>query len=56
VSSSWHIVGVGDFDGNRKSDIVWHNDSGAVAIWDNGQIGHTIAGPGSVVPDWHIIA
>ena len=35
VPASWHVVGVGDFDGNGKSDIVWHNDNGAVAIWDN---------------------
>jgi hypothetical protein len=56
MPSSWHVAGVGDFDHNGKSDILWTNDNGAVAIWDNAQVGHTIAGPGAVVPDWHIIA
>jgi hypothetical protein len=56
MPSSWHVAGVSDFDHNGKSDILWANDNGAVAIWDNGQTGHTIAAPGTVPPDWHIIA
>ena len=56
MPNTWHVAGVGDFDGNGRSDILSQNDSGAVAIWDNGQIGHTIAGAGAVAPDWHIIA
>ena len=38
----------GDYDGNGQSDILWHNDNGAVSIWDNGQIGgaHIIANAG----------
>ena len=37
-----------DPDGNGHGDILWQNDSGAVAIWDNGQPagGHTVANPG----------
>ena len=56
VPSSWHIAGVGDFDGNGKSDILWQNDNGAVAIWDNGLPagGHTVANPGAVPTGWHI--
>ncbi len=31
--ASWHIVEIGDFNGDGKSDIVWRNDNGAVAEW-----------------------
>jgi hypothetical protein len=33
VDSSWHIVGIGDFDGDNRSDILWRNDSGRVTNW-----------------------
>jgi Tol biopolymer transport system component len=52
MPSSWHVAGVGDFDGNGKSDILWQNDNGNVAIWDDGQIGHTIAT--GMPSSWHI--
>src|SRR5262249_5772499 len=28
VPASWHLAGVGDFDGNGASDILWQNDNG----------------------------
>ena len=31
---NWHIDGTGDFNGDRKSDILWRNDAGLVAVWD----------------------
>jgi len=31
--TNWSIVGTGDFDGDFKSDILWHDTSGNVAIW-----------------------
>ena len=31
--SSWRIVDVADFSGDRKSDIMWRNDNGATAEW-----------------------
>jgi hypothetical protein len=38
------LSGIGDFDGDRKSDILWQNTDGTVAIWFmNG----TTVGPGS---------
>ena len=52
MPSTWHVAGVGDFDGNGKSDILWQNDNGSVAIWDNGQIGHTHRD--RVPSSWHI--
>ena len=27
----WHILGVGDYNGDGRSDILWQNSSGAVA-------------------------
>ena len=33
-SSGWHVVGVGDFDGDGKSDLVFQNQTtNQVAIW-----------------------
>jgi hypothetical protein len=31
--SSWQIAGIGDFDGDGKSDILWRNNNGTVAEW-----------------------
>ena len=31
--ASWHIVQIGDFNGDARSDILWRSDSGAMAEW-----------------------
>jgi phospholipase/lecithinase/hemolysin len=31
---NWSIVGTGDFNGDGMSDILWHDSSGNVAIWE----------------------
>lgn len=33
VPVTWSIVGVGDFDGNGSTDILWHDTSGNIGIW-----------------------
>ena len=33
VPTSWSIVETGDFNGDGKSDILWRDTSGNVAIW-----------------------
>jgi hypothetical protein len=33
VDSSWKINGIADFNGDGKSDILWRNDNGQVAVW-----------------------
>ena len=51
----WHILGTGDYNNDGKSDILWQNSSGAVAIWEmNGTTPiatATITNPG---PTWHV--
>jgi serralysin len=53
----WQIAGVGDLDGDgRSDDILWRNvDTGAVATWflTNGVQTQTIA-TGAASLDWHI--
>lgn len=34
TEAGWHVVGTGDFNGNRSADLLLHNaSSGAVAVW-----------------------
>jgi hypothetical protein len=30
VDNSWHVAGVGKFNGDARDDILWRNDSGAI--------------------------
>jgi len=32
---TWHVVGTGDMDGDGKAGILWQNDNGALALWEN---------------------
>ena len=46
-----------DFNGDGKSDILWHHDNGQVAIWELN--GTTVIGGGLVGnpgPSWEVIA
>src|SRR6266508_2917520 len=60
VPNDWHILGLGDFDGDGKSgDILWRHDSGQVYIWEMNGLGITAEGgaPHAPVPsDWHIFS
>ncbi|WP_116090255.1 FG-GAP repeat domain-containing protein [Sphingomonas crusticola] len=33
IDLAWHVVGLGDFNGDGKDDILWHHDSGALSVW-----------------------
>ncbi|MET4524959.1 FG-GAP-like repeat-containing protein [Bradyrhizobium sp. JR18.2] len=58
--SHWHIQGIGDFNGEGHSDILWRNDqSGALAVWTMGGADGTQITSGlqiGSVPDksWHV--
>jgi hypothetical protein len=44
----------GDFNGDGKTDILWRNDSGAVATWDMNDRSSSGAVIGTATNDWHI--
>jgi len=59
----WHIIDIGDFNGDAKADILWQTDGGALAIWqmDGTQItaadyirlgANAVGRPGA---DWHVL-
>jgi hypothetical protein len=56
VGNEWAILGVSDFDGDGRADIVWrHTPSGAVFLWlMNGTAVVGTATLGVVDPAWTI--
>jgi hypothetical protein len=30
VATSWHVAGTGDFNGDKRADVLWRDDSGAI--------------------------
>ena len=58
---TWHVVGTSDFFGNRssfadRSDILFQNDDGTVAIWQ--MSGTTVVGGGTIGNpgvSWHVV-
>ena len=43
-----------DFNGNGRSDILWHSDAGKVAMWQmNGARIDANVSVGSIGTDWH---
>jgi len=57
---TWHVVATGDIDGDRKAGVLWQNDSGALALWENptfaaGRVTfNTVAALPTVDPSWHV--
>src|SRR5262245_4093844 len=57
---TWHVKAAADFDGDGKSDIVWQNDNGAVAIWLMNGVQTRADGQLNITqnngPTWHVAA
>jgi len=60
VTTDWHVEGVGDFNGDGNSDVLWRQDgSGQVYVWEmNGQ---QVQAEGAVAhapvtSDWHVFS
>jgi hypothetical protein len=54
--ASWHIIQIGDFNGDAQSDILWRNDSGVVTEWQmkgSQIIGTTMPAAGGLDGSWH---
>ena len=53
-----HVVGIGDFDGDNKDDLLWRNDNGVIDTWlgqatgafSNNSANSTVG----VSADWHV--
>jgi len=39
VSTDWHVVGTGDYNGDSRDDILWRNDNGVLTDWLGTQTG-----------------
>jgi len=57
---TWHVVGTGDTTIDGKAGILFQNDNGALAIWENPTFGastftfNIVAALPTVDPSWHV--
>ena len=61
VGPTWHVMGMGDVNGDLRSDIILQNDDGRIAVWEmGGPTGTTIIGGFNVAQNpgtgWHVAA
>jgi len=58
VSTDWHIIGTGDFNGDGREDLLWRNDSGLLTNWlgtANGGWSTNGAATVNVPTDWSVV-
>jgi ELWxxDGT repeat protein len=62
ADASWSVAGIGDFNDDGKSDVIWRNSNGSLAEWlmDGSAIGASSAltfNGTAVTPDvsWHVV-
>ena len=57
VVSAWHVVGVGDFNGDGHADLLWQGPTGSVVVWfNNGSTPATGRYVYSGASAWRIVA
>jgi Ca2+-binding RTX toxin-like protein len=58
VTNDWQVQGVGDFNGDGNSDVLWRQDGGGqVYIWEMDGLGLKAEGAvahAAVTNDWHV--
>ena len=58
ISSAWHAVGIGDYNGDHRDDILWQNsDTGNVTDWlanSNGGFAGNPAATNNIGSIWHV--
>ena len=59
VPSEWHVVGIGDFNGDGRDDIMWKNNSGIISNWLGQGEGSFVSNANNFVfgvpTEWHIV-
>jgi len=59
ASLSWHIVGVGDFNGDGRADILWRSDAGEITNWlgiaSGGFQGNIANADNHIDASWHVV-
>jgi hypothetical protein len=43
ISTDWHVVGTGDYNGDGKDDVLWRRDDGALTNWLAGPNGSFVS-------------
>ena len=58
INTDWHVAATGDYNGDGRDDILWRNDSGALANWlasaSGGFAYNSAAGITQVPTSWHV--
>jgi Ca2+-binding RTX toxin-like protein len=60
VSTDWQVVGIGDFNGDHRDDILWRNSDGRITDWLSTASGGYVPNGGTflktVSTDWQVAA
>jgi len=58
VGTAWHVVGIGDFNGDGFDDILWRNDSGTIFDFlgtaSGGVVNNGDNSAANVATNWHV--